>query len=161
MSPVSYQEGQGVHLPHVEGGAQVFSEDSAGLLPEVLGGRHSPLGVETRCSHSHPQARQTQEVARQLPTHLPHFPSGKGVREGDQTPSRMLLRVQESLPCVSGRLPTGAGCHGPSGKAGRTHREGVREEEGPLVLIFRRFSSLGPGLARQAAAETPENRHFW
>ena len=147
--------------PHVEVGARVFSEDCAGLLPEVLRGRRGPRGVETRRSRSHPQARQTQEGARQLTAHLPHFPSGKGVREGGGTPSRILLRVQESLPCMSGRLPTGAGCHGPSGKAGRTHREGVRKEEGPLVLLFRRFSNLGPGLARQAAAETPENRHFW
>ena len=64
--------------------------------------------------------------------------------------SQILLWVQESFPCVSGRLPMGAGCHGSSGKAGRTHWKGVREEEGPLVLFFQRFSSLWPGLARQA-----------
>ena len=37
---------------------------------------------------------------------------------------------------MSRRLPTGPGCHGPSGNAGKTHREGVIEEKSPLVLFF-------------------------
>ena len=132
-----------------------------GLLPEVLGWGRVPRGVETHRSRFHLQARRTQKGARQLPAHLPHFPSREGVREGCQAPTRVLLRVPESLSCMPGRLPTGAGCHGPSGKARRTLREGDREEEGPSVLLFRYFSSLRPGLARQAAVENPENSYFW
>ena len=65
------------------------------------------------------------------------------------------------FPASQAGFRRGRGVTKSSGKAGRTRREGVREEEGPLVLFFRRFSNLRLGLARQASAETPENRHFW
>ena len=127
----------------------------------MLGWGHNSRGVETRHCRPHPQTRQTEEGARQLQTHLPDIPPRESVRTGDQEPTRIPLWVQESVPPVPDRFPTGTGCHRPPGETGWARREGSREENGPTDVLLRHLPCLRPGLACQAATETGQDRNFW
>ena len=127
----------------------------------MLGWGHNSRGVETRHCRPHPQTRQTEEGARQLQTHLPDIPPRESVRTGDQEQTRILLWVQESVPRVPGRFPTGTGCHRPPGETGWARREGNREEKGPTDVLLWHLPCLRPGLACQAATETQQDRNFW
>ena len=127
----------------------------------MLGWGHNSRGVETRHCRPHPQTRQTEEGARQLQTHLPDIPPRESVRTGDQEQTRILLWIQESVPRVPGRFPTGTGCHRPPGETGWARREGNREEKGPTDVLLWHLPCLRPGLACQAATETQQDRNFW
>ena len=62
---------------------------------------------------------------------------------------------------MPGRLPTGTGCHRPPAETGWARREGNREEKGPTDVLLWHLPCVRPGLARQAATETRQDRNFW
>ena len=145
-----HQESQSLHrcghrlVSDAERGPRIVSEDPAGFLPKMLGWGHNSRGVETRHCRPHPQTRQTEEGARQLQTHLPDIPPRESIRTGDQEQTRILLWVQESVPCVPGRFPTGTGCHRPPGETGWARREGNREEKGSTDVLLWSASLTSP-----------------
>ena len=100
----------------------------------MLGWGHNSRWVETRHCRPHRQTGQTEEGVRQLQTHLPDITPRESVRADDQESIRIPLWVKESVSRVPGRLPTGTGCHRPC---------------------------LRPGLARQTATKTRQDRNFW
>ena len=85
-----HQESQSLHrcghrlVSDAERGPRVVSEDPARVLPKMMGWGHNSRWVETHHCRPHPQTRQTEEGARQLPTHLPDIPPRESVRAGNQ-----------------------------------------------------------------------------